>query len=174
MVKSQSRLLSSKSDQGPKDPKPIMPRVQYNQDFKTGHQQAFAYEAVLEEVRDDIQNVTGWGIGQFRINGNKVSGPILLTKKLAFKWNLGTDSPTVKDLKIEDFELLTVMKPSVDLIILGTGNSIVHPDPKLLKQLRDIAPVEILDSVNAGATFNLLSKEDRQVAAALLPVLESR
>ena len=168
------RWLSTTSHPPPKKPAAatILPRMEISQRLETQHQRAFAHEAYIEEVKDDVQTVTGWGVGQFKVNGNRIAGPIILTKTMVFKWKLPSDTVRVKDLKIEDFELFTIMNPPLDLIILGTGNNIEYPDPGFLKKLRDIAAVEIVDSVNAGATFNLLSKEDRQVAAALLPVLE--
>jgi NADH dehydrogenase [ubiquinone] 1 alpha subcomplex assembly factor 3 len=150
----------------------VLPRKQFNTNLETPHQKAFANEAFLEEVTKDVQHITGWGINQFKVNGVRINGPIILTKKLVFKWKLSKAEPTIQDLTIEDFDLFTIMNPPLDLIILGTGNNIEFPNAQFLKQLRDIAAVEVLDSVNAGATFNLLTKEDRQVAAALLPVLE--
>jgi NADH dehydrogenase [ubiquinone] 1 alpha subcomplex assembly factor 3 len=155
-----------------KSGKTLMPKQTFNTSLETQHQRAFGQESYLEEVRDDVQTVTGWGIGQFKVNGSSIAGPIVLTKNLVFRWKLGQPNARVTDLTIEDFELFTVVKPALDLILLGTGGTLQYPPKELLKQLRAIAPVEIMDSVNAGATFNLLSKEDRQVAAALLPVQE--
>jgi uncharacterized protein len=174
----QLRRFSQSDDQGEKNndgggaKKPIQPRRVFNQTLETPHQRAFGQEAYLDEINDDRQTITGWGIGQFKINNRKVTGPIILTKTMTFRWKLELAHPTVKDLKIEDFELFRMFKPALDLIVLGTGNNIQYPPKEFLKQLREIAPVEVLDSVNTGATFNVLSKEDRQVAAALLPVQE--
>ena len=132
--------------------------------------QLFGKEAVLEEIRTDIRTITDWSIGAFGINGLKVEGPIILTKTLALKWNLNNPKPTVRDLTIEDFEFFTIMNPIVDLIILGTGRRIEYPDKELTKKLRDIAPLEVQDSANAAATFNLLITEPRTVVVALLPI----
>lgn len=121
----------------------------------------------LHAIDPTTMSVTGWGVDAFNVNGTLVRGPIILTKKLVFEWKVKGE--TLEDLTVEDFELFKYMKPRVGLIILGTGRTIKYPKPEFMKQLRMIAPVECLDSPNAGATFNLLSREERVVVAALLP-----
>ena len=61
----------------------------------------------------------------------------------------------------------------LDLLIIGTGSSIAPIAPETRKHLIDLGiRVEVLDTRNAAAQFNLLATERgvQQVAAALVPL----
>ena len=70
-----------------------------------------------------------------------------------------------------------LITPPPEILIVGCGSAI---DPVLLRsqyeaewarQLRGRGTsIEVLDTPNACSTFNLLSDDNRRVAAALLPV----
>lgn len=74
----------------------------------------------------------------------------------------------VNDLSPVDFERLLTLKP--ELVIFGSGLSLVFPSPALLRGL--IAArigVETMDTAAACRTYNVLATEHRAVVAALLP-----
>ena len=63
--------------------------------------------------------------------------------------------------------------PKPDLLILGTGRSILPLGPETRKHINDLGiRIEIQDTRNAAAQFNLLATERgvQQVAAALIPI----
>lgn len=149
-------------------------RRQFNYQNKasvTNHEAAFGSQATLEAVSQDVRSITSCGLKTFRVNGVLVRGPVLVTRTLCFEWRVqGGELATAKDLQIEDFEILTKMTPPVSLIILGTGAMVDYPSPELMKKIRDIAPVEVNDSLSGAGLFNILNKEDRCVAACMLPI----
>jgi hypothetical protein len=60
-----------------------------------------------------------------------------------------------------------------DLLILGTGPTIIPVSPETRKQISDLGiRLEIADTRNAASQFNLLATERgvQQVAAALIPI----
>ena len=74
----------------------------------------------------------------------------------------------VKDITLGHLaKILEQDKP--DLIILGTGNSIVYPNPQLLIELqKNNIGVEVMPIQALCRTFNFLISEDRKIAAILL------
>ncbi|KAF2144030.1 uncharacterized protein K452DRAFT_285236 [Aplosporella prunicola CBS 121167] len=69
--------------------------------------------------------------------------------------------------------VLRVVWPKPDLLILGTGPSVIPLSPRTRKHINDLGiRVEVQDTRNAAAQFNLLATERgvQQVAAALVPV----
>lgn len=60
----------------------------------------------------------------------------------------------------------------VDLLIIGTGASIIPISPATRKHINELGiRIEVQDTRNAAAQFNLLATERgvQQVAAALIP-----
>lgn len=61
----------------------------------------------------------------------------------------------------------------VDLLIIGTGATVVPISPTTRKHINDLGiRLEVSDTRNAAAQFNLLATERgvQQVAAALIPI----
>ncbi|KAK7725423.1 hypothetical protein SLS57_003900 [Botryosphaeria dothidea] len=68
---------------------------------------------------------------------------------------------------------LEVVWPKPDLLIIGTGGSVVPVSPTTRKHINDLGiRLEVSDTRNAAAQFNLLATERgvQQVAAALVPI----
>lgn len=62
---------------------------------------------------------------------------------------------------------------AIDLLIIGTGPSVMPIAPAVRRHLNDLGVrLEIQDTRNAAAQFNLLATERGvgQVAAALIPI----
>ena len=73
----------------------------------------------------------------------------------------------IKLIKINDLVDILAKKP--DLIIFGTGNTVVYPDTKLLYELNQKGiGVEVMPIQALCRTFNFLVGEDRKVAGILL------
>lgn len=80
----------------------------------------------------------------------------------------------ISDFKIEDIRTLTlddvssILAEKPDLIIFGTGNSVIYPDFKLLEVInsRGIG-FEIMPIPALCRTYNFLISENRKVACVL-------
>ena len=60
--------------------------------------------------------------------------------------------------------------PRPEVILLGTGNRLQFPHPRLTRPLQQAGiGLEAMDTVAACRTYNILMAEGRQVLAALLP-----
>lgn len=70
----------------------------------------------------------------------------------------------------DHFELFDVVVPKPEILLLGTGKRIVQPPSFMRTYLNDRGiQLDVMDTRNACATYNLLAEEGRRVAAALLP-----
>ncbi|KAI1351693.1 hypothetical protein F5Y01DRAFT_112116 [Xylaria sp. FL0043] len=77
------------------------------------------------------------------------------------------------DIPNESLGLLSLVWPRPDLLILGLGPEIRPLSPELRRHISSLGMrVEILDTRNAAAQFNLLATERgvNDVAAALIPI----
>lgn len=73
-----------------------------------------------------------------------------------------------QDLTPEHLDLVLELEP--EIILLGTGASLVFPDPACqARAARLRVGVEVMDTGAACRTYNILMAEGRRVAAALLP-----
>ena len=72
-----------------------------------------------------------------------------------------------RDITPASLKLFTLLHPKPDIVVLGTGDDIVHLSEECREFLRKhrIA-VEVQRTENAVATYNFLSVEDRIVAGA--------
>ena len=126
----------------------------------------------------------------FALNsGLRVTGSgVMLIGGEAFKWRpwvkqgasgTGNASGKLKNAKGQ-FEvdsavwgLLDVVWPKPDLLVLGTGASIMPVSPATRKHVNALGiRLEVQDTRNAAAQFNLLATERgvQQVVAALVPI----
>ena len=61
--------------------------------------------------------------------------------------------------------------PALEILLIGCGKSAELIEPNLLVDVKKAGiAVESMDTGAACRTFNVLTAEDRQVAAALIPV----
>lgn len=67
----------------------------------------------------------------------------------------------------DDIDALAALNP--ELVLLGTGDVLRFPDPRLLANLtRAGIGTEVMDTPAACRTYNILAEEGRNVAAALI------
>ncbi|MFB1489942.1 MULTISPECIES: Mth938-like domain-containing protein [unclassified Thiocapsa] len=74
------------------------------------------------------------------------------------------------DLTVEHLEALIAIEPEIQIIVLGTGEIQVFPDPALYFAVigRGVG-FEVMDTGAACRTYNILMSEGRRVVAGLLP-----
>ncbi|MGH1578077.1 Mth938-like domain-containing protein [Planktotalea sp.] len=109
---------------------------------------------------EDAKPVEGYGPGFFRIAGEVMAAPLIVTETGARPWG-----------GYEDVDALLAMGAEIDVIFVGTGDEIAHI-PREIRLKLDAAGIgfEAMNSPAACRTYNVLVSEGRRVAAALLPV----
>ncbi|WP_293442299.1 Mth938-like domain-containing protein [Planktotalea sp.] len=109
---------------------------------------------------DDAKPVEGYGPGFFRIAGEVIEAPMIVTATGARPWG-----------GYEDADSLIAMAGEIDVIFIGTGDEVAYL-PKEFRQKLDDASLgaEAMNSPAACRTYNVLINDGRRVAAALLPV----
>jgi uncharacterized protein len=117
-------------------------------------------------TRDSSQGdyeIKSYEKGQFKINDSFYSESILIGLHVLLPWQ-----PQCFD------ELsLTHLKPLLDyhptIILLGTGEKLIFPPAPLLNLFyENEVGIEVMDTLAACRTFNVLISEGRNVIAALL------
>jgi len=69
------------------------------------------------------------------------------------------------------FEIFDVVVPKPEILLFGTGKKVSFVPPAFRQYLNQVGiQVDVMDTWNACSTYNLLTEEGRQVAAALLPL----
>ena len=104
----------------------------------------------------------------FVVNDQHVRGGIYVLPSLVLTWTPKTFEEITKD----SLCLTGLLNPPLEILVIGCGPTLRHNlDPALRQSLRQQGvAVEVLDTMNACATFNILNSEERQVAAAILPI----
>ncbi len=117
------------------------------------------------------ENSSAWSIssyddGHFTSHGRQFSGShFFYPKKEPQPW--GISSVSELDTGLFTAELIA----NADMIILGTGKTLVFPAEKQLQYFyENNIGFEIMDTAAACRTWNILLSEDRNVLAALIPV----
>ncbi|WP_298563882.1 Mth938-like domain-containing protein [uncultured Aliiroseovarius sp.] len=115
----------------------------------------------FHEVRyDSAQPVDSYGPGFFRVAGEVIEGPILVTAETAMGWG-----------GLEDIATLTALQGKIDVLFLGMGPEIAHPPVPLREALEEAGiGIEMMASAQACRTYNVLIAEGRRIALAALPV----
>lgn len=104
--------------------------------------------------------IEGYGPGFFRIGGQVLRGPVLITPWGAAAWGGLTDSAAA-----------LALAGRIDVLFVGMGAEIAQVPGEFRAALEaaDIG-VEVMSSPAACRTYNVLLSEGRRVAVALLPV----
>ena len=122
-------------------------------------------------VKEGAQIIQGYADGHFRISGQVYDSAVLVFQEKSVAWEIGESAAgDVKALSEKDFAPLLGVSEAIDVVLLGTGKTLVFPDPALKKALKAQGlNIEVMDSGAACRTYNVLMAEDRRVVAALLP-----
>jgi uncharacterized protein len=107
---------------------------------------------------------TGHGVGFIRLGTVEYHDNLLVTpERIITGWAPGGFDA----LSDADFAALAALEPEVAL--LGTGNALRFPNPRLTRPLIDAhIGLEVMDTPALCRTFNILAAEGRKVAAGVL------
>ena len=125
----------------------------------------------IEREQAEGRNMfTGYGAGYVEVNRTRhTTNVVVAADRLVTDWPL----ESIDRLAADHFAAILEMKP--EIVLLGTGNAFVFPDPALLAPLRNArVGVEVMDTAAACRTYNILLGEGRNVVAALIVKLAAR
>jgi len=101
----------------------------------------------------------------FVIGGVEYQGSVFLYQELSLLWGV----KTVQEITPDALVAAHAVDPPPDILIVGCGNKIEALPAATLEFFKDTeTTLEVLDTPNAIATYNILVQEGRQVAAALI------
>lgn len=88
---------------------------------------------------------------------------LILFDKLITQWN----PSGIKSLSANNIAEILSYKP--ELILIGTGEKLIQLDYQILEPLYQAKmPFELMTTINACRTYNLLASEHRKIAAAMI------
>ena len=107
--------------------------------------------------------LTGYGTGYLAVNGIRYEHPLIVTPDAPpVTWLVAT----ISSLSAETTGLL--LAESAEIVIIGTGQTQIFPDPARLRPLIDAKiGLEIMNTPAACRTYNVLVGEGRRVLAAI-------
>ena len=115
---------------------------------------------LTEVTYDSAVPLDGYGPGFFRVAGQVIQGPMLVTDQRATTWG-----------GMDDLTALLALAKEIDVLLLGTGADTAHPPRALREALEEVGVgVEAMASPAACRTYNVLVSEGRRIALAALPV----
>ncbi len=111
-----------------------------------------------------VNRINGWDEGSLRINEQVFSGPVIVAADSIREVSLG-EPDTLEEPALAD---ALALEPEV--LLLGTGSRQRWPAARLIAALakRGIG-LEVMDTLAAARTYNVLVGEDRRVVAVLYP-----
>lgn len=113
-------------------------------------------------AKTSIDNVSQ---GTFGVNGIVYHGSILAFPNFCVLWK----PKRWEDITPETLYLLELIKPKIDLLLLGSGNELRPLDPLTVAYLKKLGiATEIMKTSHAISTFSMLNDEDRRVACAAI------
>jgi uncharacterized protein len=107
--------------------------------------------------------VSAWEHGAIRVGERWIHGHVILSgDHIIDNWAV-TDP---RELTFGDLAPATALEPHI--ILLGTGKTLIFPDPRVSVALAaERIGLEVMDTAAACRTFNVLVSEQRRVVAAL-------
>lgn len=101
--------------------------------------------------------------GQLKINDTVYNHSVIISPKELLDW----PPQQFKELQAQNFEVILALKPEV--VLIGTGEHLSFPDQVLLSIFyKAEIGVEVMTTLAACRTFNVLMSESRNVVAGLL------
>ncbi len=115
---------------------------------------------LTEVTYDEARPIEGYGPGFFRIAGQVLRGPCLISPWRAAAWG-----------GFDDTAAPLALAGRIDVLFVGMGAEIAHA-PAAFRNAIEAAGigVEVMNSPAACRTYNVLLGEARRVAVALIPV----
>jgi uncharacterized protein len=117
-----------------------------------------------EELGSNLNRITAYDQTSIDINENRYTESIILAPDTAvIAWGVENTAG------IDQASLLPILDLEPEIVLLGTGQRIQFPEPKILVMFNQKGVgVEVLDTTAACRTFNLILAEGRRVVAGLL------
>lgn len=116
-------------------------------------------------IQSDNKNlITGYDLNWVEVNQVRhQSSLIMAPDQLLLEWSV----KTIKDINENSFEAIKSL--DIEIILLGTGNTQEHLEPRLLEYFskKNIA-IESMSNQSACRTYNILANEERKVLLALM------
>jgi uncharacterized protein len=116
-------------------------------------------------IQSDNKNlITGYDLNWVEVNQVRHQSSLILTPdQLLLEWSV----KTIKDINENSFEAIKSL--DIEIILLGTGNTQEHLEPRLLEYFskKNIA-IESMSNQSACRTYNILANEERKVLLALM------
>ena len=116
-------------------------------------------------IQSDNKNlITGYDLNWVEVNQVRHQSSLIVTPdQLLLEWSV----KTIKDINENSFEAIESL--DIEIILLGTGNTQEHLEPKLLEYFskKNIA-IESMSNQSACRTYNILANEERKVLLALM------
>lgn len=112
-----------------------------------------------------LYQIRAYRPGEIWVNEQCYTHSLLISpKQLIHPWR----PLTISELTYQDLQQAVALSP--DLILLGTGESLVFPDLMIYGDLvNQKIGIEIMSTAAAARTFAALTAESRNVVAALFP-----
>jgi uncharacterized protein len=118
---------------------------------------------LIKQGQQVIQSYAG---GRFRINGQIFAHAVIVFPNQTLVWDVPLD---FNDLAVSDFNPLIPALGYLDIILLGTGKTMMFLPVSLRKSLKDQGlSLDVMDTGAACRTYNVLMAEGRRVACALM------
>ncbi len=116
-------------------------------------------------IQSDNKNlITGYDLNWVEVNQVRHQSSLIVTPdQLLLEWPV----KTIKDINENSFEAIKSL--DIEIILLGTGNTQEHLEPRLLEYFskKNIA-IESMSNQSACRTYNILANEERKVLLALM------
>jgi len=116
-------------------------------------------------IQSDNKNlITGYDLNWVEVNQVRHQSSLTVTPdQLLLEWSV----KTIKDINENSFEAIKSL--DIEIILLGTGNTQEHLEPRLLEYFskKNIA-IESMSNQSACRTYNILANEERKVLLALM------
>ena len=112
------------------------------------------------------QLIQSYKDGSFTISAASHQGAVIVFAETTIGWPVSS----FDELTPDDFKPV-IDASSVDVLLMGCGDQMLLVPPAIRQSLKDAGIV--IEPMSTGAacrTFNVMVSEDRNVAAALLPV----
>ena len=116
-------------------------------------------------IQSDNKNlITGYDLNWVEVNQERHQTSLIITpNQLLLEWPV----KTIKDIKENSFEAIESL--NIEIILLGTGNTQEHLEPKILEYFsKKNMAVECINNQSACRTYNILANEERKVLLALM------
>ncbi len=125
----------------------------------------------MELFKDDIPDgpvISGFTAGGFRVGNRQVDGGLLLTPVTALDWS----PPEMQNLNVSALAEILPADPMPEFLLLGTGDRLIHPPRSFVRDIEALGMgIEVMDSKAAARAWGMLRQEDRQIVAALMPLV---